>query len=162
LANYTARPMATSDTAGRLTVGEESEALARSLRSLTRSATIVAVLSFPALFLFYYHVLHWAWYLSLLISFTAIVAFRGLLDIIIRRIIPWPTLFGTSDVRLTEEDIVNRRRSWFWKRKYAALIWIGILVGLVYGFIWVLLPALGVHINWSSPTTIAILLQLVF
>ena len=29
--------------------------------------------------------------------------------------IPWPSLFGTDDKRLREEDIVNRRRAWTWR-----------------------------------------------
>ena len=106
--------MATAaETVGRLTVGEESAALAASLRRLTRVATWVAAAGAPALFIFYLHVLHWAWYWAALVTFGEIVAFRGLVDIFIRRLIPWPTLFGSTDARLTEEDIVNRRRSWF-------------------------------------------------
>ena len=44
-----------------------------------------------------------------------VVGFRGLVDLIIRRLIPWPSLFGTDDARLREEDIVNRRRAWTWR-----------------------------------------------
>jgi ATP-dependent Zn protease len=145
-----------AETAGRLTVGEESAALAASLRRLTRVATWVAIASAPALFIFYMHVLHWKWYWALLVTFGEIVAFRGLLDILIRRMIPWPTLFGTTDARLTEEDIVNRRRSWFWRRKYAFAIWLGSFVGIIYLIVFVLINP---KINWHSPTTIAILLQ---
>ena len=29
--------------------------------------------------------------------------------------IPWPSLFGTDDARLREDDIVNRRRAWTWR-----------------------------------------------
>ena len=43
------------------------------------------------------------------------IAFRGIVDLVIRRMIPWPSLFGTEDARLREEDIVNRRRSWTWR-----------------------------------------------
>jgi ATP-dependent Zn protease len=145
-----------AETVGRLTVGEESAALAASLRRLTRAATWAAVAGGPALFVFYMHVLHWTWYWALLVTFGEIVAFRGLLDIFIRRLIPWPTLFGSSDARLTEEDIVNRRRSWFWRRKYALAVWLGSFVGLIYLIVFVVIHP---HINWHSPTTIAILLQ---
>jgi hypothetical protein len=40
-----------------------------------------------------------------------VIAFRGMVDLLIRRMIPWPSLFGTEDSRLREEDVVNRRRS---------------------------------------------------
>src|SRR5689334_14623745 len=73
--------------------------------------------------------------------------------------IPWPTLFGTNDARLTEEDIVNRRRSWFWRRKYALVVWLGSFAGLIYLIVFVII---GVHINWHSQTTISILTQLIF
>ena len=43
------------------------------------------------------------------------VAFRGLVDLLFRRMIPWPSLFGTDDKRLREEDVVNRRRAWSWR-----------------------------------------------
>ena len=39
----------------------------------------------------------------------------ALVDILVRRVIPWPSLFGTDDARLREEDITNRRRAWTWR-----------------------------------------------
>jgi len=148
--------MATADLAGSLRVGEESVALAAQLRRLARAATVVAVLTSPALFVFYWHGLGWHWYWALLVTFGEIVVFRGLVDILIRRLIPWPSLFGTADARLTEEDIVNRRRAWFWKRKLGFTLWSAALVGGLYLIVFVLINP---HINWHSPTTIAILLQ---
>ena len=43
------------------------------------------------------------------------IAFRGIVDLSSGEMIPWPSLFGTEDARLREEDIVNRRRSWTWR-----------------------------------------------
>jgi ATP-dependent Zn protease len=154
--------MATSGAIGRLTVGEESLALAGSLRRLTRAATIAAVCGAPALFVFYWRALGWHWYWALLTTVGEIVAFRGLLDIFIRRLIPWPSLFGSTDARLSQEDVVNRRRAWHWLWWYKAVILLGILAFLVFAFFWWFLPAVGVHINWSSPTTVAILMQGLF
>jgi ATP-dependent Zn protease len=148
--------MATEALAGKLRVGEESAALAAQLRGLTRAATIVALLASPALFVFYWHGLGWHWYWALLVTFAAIVVFRGLVDVLIRRVIPWPSLFGAEDARLTEEDIVNRRRAWFWKRKLTAAIWLGAIVGILYTLVFVVIHP---NINWHSPTTIAILIQ---
>ena len=62
--------MATAaETVGRLTVGEESAALAASLRRLTRVATWVAAAGAPARIIFYLHVLHWAGYWALRVTF---------------------------------------------------------------------------------------------
>src|SRR5581483_8390139 len=80
--------------------GEESIALASQLRRLARVATVVAVLTSPAAYFF----------------------FRGVVDLVIRRLIPWPSLFGTEDARLREEDVVNRRRAWTWRFIYRLAI----------------------------------------
>ena len=79
--------MATAEAAGRLTVSEESAQLASQLRRLTRVATFVAVLTSPALFVFLWHERGWHWYWAALLTFAEVVAFRGLLDVIIRRLI---------------------------------------------------------------------------
>jgi cell division protease FtsH len=154
--------VASAEITGTLRVGEESIALASQLRRLSRVATALAALGAPALVFFYVNVFHWAWYWAALVTFAELVAFRGLLDILIRRVIPWPTLFG-AEAHLTEEDVVNRRRAWFWRKRYAAAIFFGAFGGSIYAFFfWILPDVLGVHINWHSPTTIAILLQLIF
>ena len=41
--------------------------------------------------------------------------FRGLADLIFHRLIPWPSLFGLDSPQLREEDVVARRRVWFWR-----------------------------------------------
>ena len=48
-------------------------------------------------------------------TILAVAAFRGLLDLIFRRFIPWPSLFGIDNAELREEDVVTRRRVWFWR-----------------------------------------------
>jgi ATP-dependent Zn protease len=148
--------MATASTAGTLRVGEESVVLAAQLRRLTRAATVVAVLASPALIVFDIRGLHWHWYWAVIATFGEIVVFRGMVDVLIRRIIPWPSLFGTDDARLTEEDVVNRRRAWFWKRRLTLFLWLGALGGLGY---LIFVELIQGRINWHSPTTIAILLQ---
>ena len=47
---------------------------------------------------------------------------------------PWPTLFGQEDARTLEEDVVNRRRAWYWRKKVRLALWIG---GIIT-FIWVI------------------------
>jgi hypothetical protein len=45
-----------------------------------------------------------------------VIAFRGLVDVLLRRMIPWPSLFGTDETRLREDDVLARRRAWFWRK----------------------------------------------
>jgi len=40
-----------------------------------------------------------------------VVASRGVVDLLFRRLIPWPSLFGTDTQRLREEDVMARRPS---------------------------------------------------
>jgi ATP-dependent Zn protease len=106
-------------TAEPLTGGRASTELQRELssqwRRLGRAATFVAVVTSPAVFVWLYSVkdlpLRWA----IILTFLAVVSFRGLMDVIMRRAVPWPSLFGTDDARHREEDVVNRRRAWFWR-----------------------------------------------
>ena len=95
-------------------VSESQSALSREWRRLTRVATLIAILTSPSVFYWYHHHNGWSIVSSLIATFFTIVAFRGVVDVIVRRMIPWPSLFGTDDVRLREEDIVNRRRAWTW------------------------------------------------
>ncbi|MGZ4480684.1 MAG: hypothetical protein ACXVY5_00635, partial [Gaiellales bacterium] len=71
--------------------------LASQWRRLTRAATVVAVLTSPAVFLWCRQVQHWSIVWSLLATFLLVIAFRGTVDVITRRFIPWPSLFGTEE-----------------------------------------------------------------
>jgi ATP-dependent Zn protease len=153
--------MASADVAAHLAVGEESAQLASQLRRVTRAATAVALLTSPAVFLFFQHALGWHWYWALLLTLVEVVAFRGLLDVFVRRVIPWPTMFG-ADEQLTREDVINRRRAWTWRFRYRWAFVLGSLAALVYAFFFWFLPSiLNVHIDWHSPTTFQILIQMV-
>jgi cell division protease FtsH len=115
-----------------LASGEESKALAKQWRGLTRLATFVAVLTSPALFLWLHDQkgvsIHWA----LIATIGSVIAFRGVVDLALRRAIPWPSLFGTEEARLQEEDVVGRRRAWYWY-KWARLAYrIGFLVTIAW------------------------------
>src|SRR6266496_1914519 len=93
---------------------EESTLLAQQWRVLGRAATFVAVLTSPAAFLYFHKHQGWNIGWSIFVSILLIAAFRGFVDLVLRRLIPWPSLFGTDDPRLREEDVVNRRRAAFW------------------------------------------------
>src|SRR6266545_920165 len=94
---------------------EESTLLAQQWRWLTRAATFVAILTSPAAFVWFHKHQQWGVGWSIVATIVTVAAFRGLVDLVLRRFIPWPSLFGTDDARLKEEDIVNRRRSWTWR-----------------------------------------------
>src|SRR5438477_202639 len=108
--------MATAEIAPKtLRSSEESIALAAQLRRLARIATVIAVMTSPAAFFWFRHSDHLSLIKSLLATAGVVIAFRGFVDLVIRRLIPWPSLFGTEETRLREEDVVNRRRAWTWR-----------------------------------------------
>jgi ATP-dependent Zn protease len=94
---------------------EESVALAAQLRRLARIATLIAVLTSPAAFFWFHHEVGLSVLKSVLATAGCVIGFRGFVDLVIRRLIPWPSLFGTEETRLREEDVVNRRRAWTWR-----------------------------------------------
>jgi cell division protease FtsH len=100
---------------------QEQAELATSWRRLNRAATLVAVLTSPAVFLVLYRQDNFRWWTALLITIGLVAAFRGFVDVCTRRLIPWPSLFG-AEQKMLAEDVVARRRSWYWKRKYR-LLW---------------------------------------
>jgi cell division protease FtsH len=124
--------MATADLAGTLRSSEESVSLAQQLRRLTRIATAVAVLTSPAVYFWLRHQQRLSIVGALVATFAMVVAFRGFVDLAVRRMIPWPSLFGTEDARLREEDVVNRRRAWTWRFTYRIAVFLGGGVTLWY------------------------------
>jgi ATP-dependent Zn protease len=101
-----------------------STALSYEWRRLTRAATIVAVLTSPAFFLVLHDSNHLSVLVSLLLAVLAVLMFRGLVELIVRKFIPWPSLLG-ANAELRQEDIVARRRYWYWRTKYRRLpLWI--------------------------------------
>src|SRR3712207_73978 len=87
---------------------ESHTQLSRELRRLTRVATFIAIMTSPSVYYWFHSHEGYSVTKSLLLTFLVCVAFRGVVDIMVRRAIPWPSLFGTDDRRLREEDIVNR------------------------------------------------------
>ncbi len=99
-----------------------STELADQWRLLTRAATIVALLTSPALFIWFTQQNGWAWHWALLATLGVVIVFRGFADLLFRRLIPWPSLFGADSQRLREEDIMGRRRAWYWRKKWRLAI----------------------------------------
>src|SRR5215213_6034687 len=95
-----------------------STELADQWRTLTRAATIVALLTSPALYVWFSQHNGWVWYWALLATLGVVIVFRGFADLLFRRLIPWPSLFGSDSQQLREEDIMSRRRAWYWRKKW--------------------------------------------
>src|SRR5271165_6802024 len=108
-------------------MNEHASALASEWRRLSRAATAVALLTAPAFFLILYESNHLNLVLALIITALAVVTFRGLVEVVVRKLIPSPSLFG-ADESLKADDIVARRRYWYWRTKFRRLpFWIGFI-----------------------------------
>jgi ATP-dependent Zn protease len=116
---------------GGLQETELSTELASQWRRLTRAATIVALLTAPALVVWFNQTQGWAWYWSILAALLVVVCFRGVFDLVFHRFIPRPSLFGLESQQLREEDVVARRRVWFW-RFWLKVAIVAIVVGVFF------------------------------
>src|SRR5215212_9004185 len=99
--------MATADLAERVNAGSASLELAQQWRRFTRAGTLVAIITSPVVVVWFHNTRGWGLGWSILAAAGVVIAFRGLLDLLFHRVIPWPSLFGTDDVRLREEDIMS-------------------------------------------------------
>ena len=98
-----------------LSAPEDQRALNDQWRALRRTATFVALLSAPVAFLWLWKSKDVALGWALIATALAVFAFRGLLDQLFRRFIPQPSMFALDDDQIREEDVLNRRRHWFWR-----------------------------------------------
>jgi ATP-dependent Zn protease len=125
-------PIGTFPAAGGFASSDAARELAASWRRLTRAATIVAVLTSPALVAFFMRQDHWPFWKALVVTLLIVIAFRGLVDLLFRRLIPWPSLFGLESQQHREEDVLGRRRAWFWHFWFR----IGVTIALIITVIW--------------------------
>src|SRR5687767_10480580 len=126
--------MATAEpTIGRASTPEAqapSSELADQWRVLTRAATAVFLLTSPALALYFHEYHGWSWLWSIVAAVATVIVCRGVVDTGFRRMIPWPSLFGSDSEQLREEDVVARRRAWFWRFWIRTGIFVGTLIVL--------------------------------
>ena len=135
----------------RLASGEETRALATQWRGLRRAATFVAALTSPALFVFLYYHEHVALVWALLGTIGAVAAFRGAVDLLMRKAIPWPRLFGTEEAQLQEEDVIARRRVWFWRFWFKVALFIGVVISIA----WIVRMGMhGGYVGWWETATV--------
>ena len=138
--------MASADLAPGVTTGSASLELAGQWRRLTRAATAVAIVTSPVAFVWFDRHQGWAWYWALLATVGIVVGFRGLVDLGLRRAIPWPSLFATDDQRLREDDVVSRRRAWFWTSLVRFTVWTAGIITVIF----LIQLASGGNVTWQG------------
>ena len=153
--------MGSAELTADLRVNKDSPALRQQLRILTRVATVVALLTAPAVYLTWAMAFHHRIWISLLLTIVTVLGFRGFIDVVTRRLIPWPSLYGAADARIQEADIVDRRRAWYWRRWMTRLIWTGVILGILFGIPYMIMQYYGWHINFHSQYVQAVVFQMV-
>jgi ATP-dependent Zn protease len=131
-------------------INEHASALAHEWRRLTRVATAVALLTSPAFFLILYQSDHLGLPLSILITIAAVVLFRGLIEVVVRKMIPWPSLYGAEE-GLKQDDLVARRRYWYWRTKFRRLPVLILFIFLLLLLCQVLFAFAGVSASFFNP-----------
>ena len=111
-------------------VNEHSLALAHEWRRLGRLATAVALLTSPILYAAIATTLEWRWYWCALTALAAVVIFRGMVDVLAHRFIPSPAIYG-AESELAKDDVVSRRRLWYWRKKFRRTFFWGSLFLIV-------------------------------
>src|SRR5947208_861336 len=131
-------------------INEHASALAFEWRRLTRAATAVALLTAPAFFLILYDSNHLSLAASIIITVLAVVVFRGLVEVIARKLIPWPSLFG-ADESLKQDDLVARRRYWYCGGKFRRVPMYIAFILLLLGLCQLLFSFAGVSASFFHP-----------
>jgi ATP-dependent Zn protease len=121
----------------------EQAALLREWKRLSRAATFVAILTAPAFLLVLVERNGWPLGWSLIVTFFAVIAFRGLMDLLAHRVIPRPSLYG-ADRETLLDDATARRRVWFWRGKFKFVAWV---VGGGFVFLWIIATIAGKSIG---------------
>src|SRR5215218_7741612 len=104
-------------------------ALAAEWRRLARGATFVAVLTSPATFALLHVANDWPIGWSIAGTILIIAAFRGLIDVVAHRLVPRASLYGAGREQV-DDDIVARRRLWYWRAKYRRLVYLALWLGI--------------------------------
>ena len=111
-------------------VNEQSLALAREWKRLGHAATAVALLTSPIAYASLVVAFDWPWYWAALGAFGMIVVFRGAVDVLAHKAIPAPAIYGAESA-LAKDDVISRRRLWYWRKKFRRTFFWGSLFLLV-------------------------------
>jgi cell division protease FtsH len=147
--------------------GRTAVPLAEEWRALRRAATVVAVLTSPAFFLLLWERNGWNPLWALLVTLAAVILFRGLVDVIVRRLIPWPNLYN-ADQQLLDEDVIARRRAWYWRKKFRHLTVYAAIFFAIVGTVAIAqgesigaaINSIGHSIGQAAPTLLILGIQL--
>jgi ATP-dependent Zn protease len=121
--------------------------LASEWRRLRRAATAVAIFTSPLFFVVLYDRLGLPLGIALAATVGAVIAFRGLVDVTARRFLPWPSMYGVEQA-IAEEDVVARRRTWFWRSIYRKVFFLAVFLAVVGAIV-----ALAGHHSWWGGVT---------
>src|ERR1700736_6630957 len=124
------------ESSGRSRVGVDATLLAGEWRRLRRAATTVALFTSPLFFVVLYSQMGISLGWAIAATVGSVIAFRGLIDVMARRFLPWPSMYGVAK-DVAEEDVVARKRTWFWRsiwRKVAILAIFIAVVGTIISF----------------------------
>ena len=124
--------------------GADDADRSRQWRALARTATAVAVLTSPVVFTWFYLHQQLDFRYALLLTVIEVAAFRGLVDLLFRRFIETPSLFGVESEALREADIVARRRVSFWRTIWKLVRFVVVVVTLI----WLVLVFFGQGLTW--------------
>ena len=113
----------------------ETLALAGEWRRLNAVATAVALVLAPVFFALLYGTAELPLAAAIALTLLAVAAFRGLLDVVAHVFIPSPSLYG-AEQELKSDDVVQRRRLWYWRKKYRRLFKLAIVFALALGVAW--------------------------
>jgi cell division protease FtsH len=122
--------------------GADATLLAGEWRRLRQAATAVAIFTSPMFFVVMYDRVGLSVVPAILATVGSVIAFRGLVDVAARRVLPWPSMYGVER-SVAEEDVVARRRTWFWRSMYRKAVFLAILIFAIGGII-----ALAGHHSW--------------
>ena len=78
------------------------------------------------------------------------ICFRGLVEVGVRKLIPWPSLYGADD-ELKEHDLVARRRYWYWRGKVRRLPLYALFLLILLALCQVLFSFSGVSASFFHP-----------
>ncbi len=131
-------------------INEHAPALAREWRRLGRAATAVALITAPAFFLVLYDTNRMNVVVALIVTALAVLIFRGLVEVVFRKLIPSPSLYGAEEA-LKDEDIVARRRYWYWRGKFRRLPIYVLAVVLLLLLCQLLFAFAGIHAGFLHP-----------
>src|SRR5438105_11226098 len=131
-------------------INEHASALAHEWRRLTRVATAVALLTSPAFFVVLYDSDRLGLIPSLIITAIAVICFRGLVEVVVRKLLPWPSLFGAEE-SLKEHDLTARRRYWYWRTKVRRIPVLLAFILVLLAFCQLLFAFAGVNASFFHP-----------